>query len=127
MTKWLQLKLTLATCVFAVVLNSSPASAFNASFRWCSGSPEFRLNSVPKGTTSIQLNMMDLQVPSYQHGGGEYKYSGKPIIPCGALNATYLSPSPPSGAHTYRWTIKAIGSDGKVLGQTTVERKFPEF
>lgn len=98
----------------------------DAGFRWCSGSPEFKLSDVPAGTAKIKLRMQDLDVPGFRHGGGEVAYTGKPI-PCGALMAqNYRGPSPPSGQHTYRWTIEAIGADGKVLAGTTAERKFPE-
>ncbi|MFT0860317.1 phospholipid-binding protein [Ancylobacter sp. G4_0304] len=105
---------------------ASPAFAFQASFKWCSGSPDFVLKDVPKGTAKIRLKMTDLNVPSFRHGGGEVAWSGKGTIACGALNSTWVGPSPPSGSHTYRWSILAIGADGKTLGEATAQRRFPE-
>ncbi|MEZ0169957.1 hypothetical protein [Microvirga sp. TS319] len=102
-----------------------------ASFRWCSGSPEFKLSGVPKGTAKIAMRMTDLDVPGYNHGGGEVAITPKQtVIDCGALfgQGTYNGPSPPSGQqHTYRWTLKALDAAGSVLGETTAERKFPEL
>jgi phosphatidylethanolamine-binding protein (PEBP) family uncharacterized protein len=121
---------SLALAGLALGVCASPASAqsFSASFRWCpQASPAFQLRGVPKGTAKINLVMMDLDVPSFQHGGGDVPYSGQNAIPCGALSkATYSGPNPPSGAHTYRWTIKALNASGGVLAQTTAQRKFPE-
>jgi phosphatidylethanolamine-binding protein (PEBP) family uncharacterized protein len=71
--------------------------------------------------------MMDVDVPSYAHGGGSIAFSGQSSIPCGALVGGYQGPSPPFGqTHTYRWTIKALDASGKTLGQTTAEKKFPQ-
>ena len=106
---------------------STPAFALSASFRWCSGSPEFNISGVPAGTVKLDLHMMDLMAPSYHHGGGVVAYTGQKQIPCGALNSTFEGPNPPAPQiHTYRWTIKALDASGKVLGETTAERKFPE-
>jgi phosphatidylethanolamine-binding protein (PEBP) family uncharacterized protein len=119
-----------STCALAAALSASTAAAqsFSASFRWCpQASPAFQLRGVPKGTAKINLTMMDLDVPSFQHGGGDVAYAGQNSIPCGALSkASYSGPNPPSGAHTYRWTIKALDAGGGVLAQTTAQRKFPE-
>ena len=113
----------------AVLALSLPGSAqaMSASFRWCSGSPEFQLSEVPAGTAKLDLRMTDLMVPSFRHGGGVVAYSGQRTIPCGALNGSFVGPSPPKPqVHTYRWTIKALDASGKVLAETTAERKFPE-
>ena len=104
----------------------SPAFALKANFQWCSGSPQFQIGDVPKGTAKLDLQMTDLDVPSYQHGGGKIAYSGQKSIDCGALNDTFRGPAPPSGSHTYEWTIKALDGSGSVLGQTKIKRKFPE-
>ena len=120
--------LALACSAASLIATEASAQAFSASFRWCpQGSPAFQLRGVPKGTAKINLAMMDVDVPSFPHGGGDVPYAGQGNIPCGALpKATYTGPSPPSGAHTYRWTIKALDGSGAVLGQTTAQRKFPE-
>ncbi len=126
----LRLGLSSLACVAVsagVLFASAPAHALEASFRWCSGSPEFKLQGVPKGTAKLTFRMLDLNAPGFRHGGGEVAYTGKNVVPCGALRGNnYRGPSPPSGAHTYRWTITAIDASGKVLAETKVERQFPE-
>lgn len=103
------------------------ASAFSASFKWCpSGSPSFSLGGVPKGTTKIRFDMVDLNVPTYRHGGGTVDYKGQKSVPCGSFGWGYNGPSPPPGqVHTYEFTIKATGADGKTLGTAKARRKYP--
>ena len=114
--------LGLAVCA----LSSVSAAAFSASFRWCSGSPVFSLSAVPKGTTKLDFNMVDQQAPAYRHGGGTVAFSGQKTVPCGALG-NYVGPSPPPPqVHTYEITIRALGTDGSVLGTAKTRRKFPE-
>lgn len=117
----------LSAATFSILgLGISNALAFSASFRWCSGSPAFSLNGVPKGTTRLDFEMTDLQVPSYRHGGGRVAYTGQKSIPCNALSS-YVGPSPPPPqVHTYEFEIKALGGDGSVLGTAKARRKFPE-
>ena len=103
---------------------ADPAFAMSASFRWCGASPEFELRGVPSGTARLDLRMTDLMVPSFHHGGGVVAYSGQSTIPCGALGAGFVGPSPPKPqVHTYRFTIKALDAAGKVIGETTAERR----
>jgi phosphatidylethanolamine-binding protein (PEBP) family uncharacterized protein len=119
--------------VLATVSSGALAqSKFGANARWCGSSPEFRLSGVPKGTTQLDLQMVDVNVPSYRHGGGQVAYQpGQNTIECSEVSRAslglYRGPMPPSGqVHTYQWTIKALDANGKVLGQTVTERKFPE-
>jgi phosphatidylethanolamine-binding protein (PEBP) family uncharacterized protein len=108
-----------------LVASTVNASAFSVSFRWCgSGSPAFSLSGVPKGTTSLQFHMVDLDVPSYNHGGGSVPYKGQTTIACGALT-NYSPPSPPSGSHSYQFTVTAFNGSN-TLGTATFMRKFPE-
>jgi phosphatidylethanolamine-binding protein (PEBP) family uncharacterized protein len=112
---------------FALLLTTSAAFAFSASFAWCSGSPSFTLTDVPQGTARLQFAMTDLNVPSFHHGGGTVVYSGQTAVPCGAFSSGFTGPSPPpSQVHTYQFTITAIGPNGGVLATTTTRRKFPE-
>ena len=105
---------------------ASSASAFSASFQWCSGSPAFKLSSVPKGTAKIQFSMTDLNKPEYRHGGGTVPYKGQSSVPCGAFNSGFNGPSPPpQQIHTYEFDIVAVGASGETLAKTTAKRKFP--
>ena len=51
-------------------------------------------------------------------------YGGETIIQPGAFK--YKSPCPPSGSHTYEWTITAIGEKKKKLGKAKATREYPE-
>ena len=111
----------------ALLLATSGAFAFSASFAWCSGSPSFALTDVPPGTARLQFAMTDLNVPSFHHGGGTVAYSGQTAVPCGAFSSGFTGRSPPPGqVHTYQFSIKALGSHGAVLATTTTRRKLPE-
>jgi len=121
-----KMRLRLIFCAVGLLVASTVnASAFSLSFRWCgSGSPAFSLSGVPKGTTSLQFHMVDLDVPSYNHGGGTVPYKGQTTIACGALT-NYSPPSPPSGSHSYQFTVTAFNG-GNTLGTAIFMRKFPE-
>ena len=102
---------TRSLCLAAAisVCLAGPAAAFSISFSWgnlkkcTSGNPNrvsnpaFKLSAVPDGTAKIRFKMKDLNVPSYNHGGGTVTYSGGSTIAPGAFN--YKSPCPPNGAH----------------------------
>jgi len=117
----------LALAALVLTLGAPGAMAFSASFSWCAGSPRFALDGVPTGTTSLQFAMMDLNKPSFHHGGGTVGYRGEAQVPCGAFASSFIGPSPPPGeVHTYEFTVKALGAGGAVLATTTARRKFPE-
>ena len=87
--------------------------------------PIFNLVNVPEGTKELRFKMKDKDVPQYNHGGGKIKnYGGETVIQPGAFK--YKSPCPPSGSHTYEWTITAIGDKKKKLGTAKANRKYPE-
>ena len=119
---------TLGLAALALGLSASGARAFSASFTWCGGgSPAFTLADVPSGAASLRFTMIDLNVPTFHHGGGKVGYSGQPTVPCGAFSSGFLGPSPPPGeVHTYQFTVQALSADGAVLATTTARRKFPE-
>jgi phosphatidylethanolamine-binding protein (PEBP) family uncharacterized protein len=88
--------------------------------------PRFVLSDVPAGTKFIQFKLTDLDVPSYNHGGGTVEYSGNNIIEPGAFK--YKSPCPPSGSHRYRWTATAKEKTGFFsgsLGKAQMTKKYP--
>jgi phosphatidylethanolamine-binding protein (PEBP) family uncharacterized protein len=109
------------------LLNASGALALSASFSWCSGSPRFQLSDVPQGTVKLDFHMIDLNKPSFHHGGGSVDYRGQNEVPCGAFAKGFVGPSPPPGeVHTYEFTVKALGANGAPLATSTARRKFPE-
>ena len=119
---------------FLTTLNTF--AEFSFTFEWgdikrcTSGNPNivnnpiFTLVNVPNGTTELRFKMKDKDVPQYNHGGGKIKnYDGETVIQTGAFK--YKSPCPPSGPHTYEWSITAIG-DKKKLGTAKATREYPE-
>jgi hypothetical protein len=117
----------LSAAALALLLNTSGAFAFSASFTWCAGSPRFALTDVPQGTAKLDFHMTDLNKPSFHHGGGTVDFRGQAEVPCGAFAKSFVGPSPPPGeVHTYAFTIKALGANGAPLATSTARRKFPE-
>ena len=122
--------------IAALLLAATPASAdFAISFTWdglarCTtgrpntvGSPAFVLRDVPAGTTEIRFKLVDLDVPSYNHGGGRVRISGSGQMPAGVFR--YKSPCPPNGSHTYEWRAEARAGN-QVLATATARRRYPE-
>jgi phosphatidylethanolamine-binding protein (PEBP) family uncharacterized protein len=115
--------------VLFVALSAMPASAMTLDFSWsgmkaCGASPPaFMLAEVPDGTARLAFNMVDLNVPSFRHGGGTVAYQGSGEIPAGSFS--YRGPCPPSGQHRYQWTVRALDAGGKALATATATKPFP--
>lgn len=90
-----------------LLVTTVPAGEFTLSFEWgdiptCGNgwpnsvpNPIFILANVPEGTKYIKFEMTDLNVPSYNHGGGTIAYTGQNIIEPGVFK--YTSPCPLQG------------------------------
>jgi phosphatidylethanolamine-binding protein (PEBP) family uncharacterized protein len=128
------------TIAAIIIFWAVPAAAaeFTLSFEWgdiplCTTghpntvpNPKFVLSNIPAGTKFIQFKLTDLDVPSYDHGGGIVAYTGTDTIEPGAFE--YKSPCPPSGSHRYRWTATAKAKTGFFsgsLGKAQVTRTYP--
>ncbi len=118
------MKKTIFTFVIILFSTTSVFADFSFTFDWgdikkcTTGNPNkvqnpiFNLTNVPDGTIELRFKMKDKDVPGYNHGGGKIKnYNGESTIQPGAFK--YKSPCPPSGSHTYEWTITAIGDKKK--------------
>ena len=124
--------------IFVFFSTNMFANDFEISFNWdglklCTtgnpnivDNPSFKLSGVPEGTKWINFKMTDLDVPSYNHGGGWVEYNGKNLIESGAFK--YKSPCPPNGKHKYQWTAVAKekkGTFGKTLGKASETKIYP--
>ena len=89
-----------------------------------SKSPEIHLRNVPSGTVKFEVVLQDLDVPTYHHGGGTIAASPDGDIPAGALT-DYTGPCPPSGSHTYRFTVHALNGSGAEIGTGSKSARFP--
>lgn len=131
--------LTLALIALSIVaVRPAAADDFSLSFEWgdipnCTSgrpnivpNPVFTLKNVPAGTKFLSFSMTDLNVPTYDHGGGKIEYTGENVIQPGAF--TYKSPCPPGGSHDYEWTVSAKESDGFFSGSiasATAVKSYP--
>lgn len=121
----------LLTSVFSLALASSAFAGMGATVEWgptkkCfdSKSPPISLSGVPAGTAKLDIRMMDLDAPSYDHGGGKVDYKGQPQLGYGAFR--YTGPCPPSGRHSYRFTVKALDAKGMTLDTAKATKNFPQ-
>jgi phosphatidylethanolamine-binding protein (PEBP) family uncharacterized protein len=123
-------------CTFAIYgCNSSKvsenASVLNVSFEWtkasaCSNiSPPITVKNIPPETKFLKVEMVDLDLKTYDHGGGEVAHDGSNIMSKGALKS-YAGPCPPVGVeHSYEITVQALNANKKlILGQGKAVRKF---
>jgi phosphatidylethanolamine-binding protein (PEBP) family uncharacterized protein len=94
-----------------------------------SASPAFSVTGIPSETASLEINMIDQDYTSFDHGGGTVAHSGgaTALIPDGALR-NYRGPCPPnfsSFGHAYSFTVRAMASDGKTeLARGTKTKMF---
>ncbi len=118
----------------AALAGSGPVSAqvpaFSVDFTWqgtasCFDpkSPPFSLGGVPAGTKRLRFAMQDLDAPGFRHGGGTVAFTGQTEVGRGAFS--YQGPCPPSGQHTYQWTVEAQDEAGRILATATIAKKFP--
>lgn len=120
----------LVTGLFSLaMIASASAAGMKASVEWgpttkCfdSKSPPIKLSGVPDGTAKLDIRMVDLDMPSYPHGGGKVAYAGQKSLEYGAFR--YKGPCPPT-KHKYRFTVKAFAAKGKMLAKATADRSFP--
>jgi phosphatidylethanolamine-binding protein (PEBP) family uncharacterized protein len=118
------------TTIVAVDVTCAEAIAMSLSFSWTgvarcsSSSPAFSLSDVSPGTSRLSFNMVDLNLPSYPHGGGTISYQGDRQIAAGSFS--YKGPCPPERQrHNYRWTVKALDTGGKTLATANAASPFP--
>jgi len=103
----------------------------NIEFSWkgikkCSNrSPEIRVKNIPPNTKYFKVTLKDLDVPTWNHGGGTVKNNNSGIIPAGSLKDGYNGPCPPSGSHKYEFTVKALDKKRVVLGIGKAVKMFP--
>jgi hypothetical protein len=87
-------------------------------------SPQFKIKNIPTGTKYLDFQMVDDDVPDYNHGGSMIEYKGGEIIPRGAID--YTGPCPPGGAHSYTWTVTALNDKKNlILGEGKTTKEFP--
>ena len=113
--------------------NSEKEAILKIEFQWtenssCKGlSPPIKVLDIPENTKFLKVNMIDLDMPAVNHGGGEVPHVGLSEIKEGALSSCY-GPCPlPGSVHSYELTVQALASDNKtVISQGKAIRKYPD-
>lgn len=89
-----------------------------------SPNPEIRVANVPEGTAFFQVSMVDFDARSFNHGGGTVGNDGDGVIKKGSLKS-YKGPCPPSGRHTYEFTVRALNADKSlILGEGKAQSSY---
>jgi phosphatidylethanolamine-binding protein (PEBP) family uncharacterized protein len=89
--------------------------------------PEIHLSAIPETTDRFTVKLVDLDMKSFHHGGGEFTYTGSLVIPTGELEGDYQGPqAPPNKPHRYEISVKALDTSGKVVGEGRYTRQYPE-
>lgn len=107
------------------------AAELSVDFSWegimaCSHeSPEVRVSDIPDGTTELRVRLTDVDMPAWNHGGGNVAHDGSGIIPAGALKIGYNGPCPPSGRHKYEFSVMAVDAEGGIVGFGKARQSFP--
>lgn len=124
-------KLVMA-CAGLVAATAVQAQALEVQWDWkrahkCStSSPQIKVAGIPDGTKLLRVKLVDNDVPTYNHGGGEVPNDGSGVIAEGALKS-YNGPCPPnfgSFGHDYTFTVTALGEDGKERAVGTGTKNF---
>lgn len=114
---------TLLFALLATAIPSFAQSSLTIDWEWKAGhrcsptSPAIVVTGIPKEAKSLEVTMIDLDVKSFDHGGGSVALTGEASItlPEGALK-NYRGPCPPNYSnfgHDYEFTVKAVGQDGQ--------------
>lgn len=117
--------------VAAIAAHAEPMTVdwtWKAAHRCSKNSPQLMVGGIPAGARLLRVKMVDNDVPTYPHGGGEVPHDGSAAATLaeGALKG-YAGPCPPNFSnfgHDYTFTVTAVGADGKDLAQATATKNF---
>ncbi|MCG6895129.1 MAG: hypothetical protein LJE65_16110 [Desulfobacteraceae bacterium] len=80
-------------------------------------SPQITVDPVPEGTNRWYVEMVDLDLPAFDHGSGFAPAGESAVIPAGAVEGSYKGPSPPYGVvHDYQITVMARDTNNRTIG-----------
>ena len=124
------------TLLLLITTTELYAQTLNVDFKWmlkhqCSkSSPELKVENIPKGTVEMRIQMIDLDMRTFNHGGGNLKNeAGFPAtftIAEGALQS-YTVPCPPnflSFGHDYEFFVVAVDKQNNEVGKGSKKKTF---
>lgn len=88
------------------------------------GNPEIHIGGIPNNTQTLKISMYD-HAYNHDHGTVQTPYIGNEIIGMGTFKQIQ-GPCPVYTPGRYEITIKALNSDGEIIGMGSKERHFPE-
>ena len=108
------------------------AIVMDVDFEWqpidygSSDNPKILLANVPEGTKRFFVSLVDLNITTYDHGGGYVDSNGSGIISRGSIKGNYngLAPWLPDMIHNYEITVKAYDENDRIIGIGKKVRKF---
>ena len=124
------------TLLLLITTTELYAQTLNVDFKWmlkhqCSkSSPELKVENIPKSTVEMRIQMIDLDMRTFNHGGGNLKNeAGFPstfTIAEGALQS-YTGPCPPnfsSFGHDYEFFVVAVDKQNNEVGKGSKKKTF---
>ena len=87
-------------------------------------SPAIKVTGFPKATKSFSVRLVDVNVPTVNHGGGKIPSDGSGMIPSGAFD-DYVGPCLTGSSHQFRFIVKALDEQGTVIGEGSATQTFP--
>jgi len=87
-------------------------------------SPAIKVTGFPKATKNFSVRLVDVNVPTMNHGGGTIPNDGSGMIPSGAFDA-YVGPCLTGSTHRFQFIVKALDEQGTVIGQGSATQSFP--
>ena len=112
----------LSMCLVFISSHEAIAGDLTVEWEWKSGhkcyykSPQINLTGVPDSTVKFSVKMVDLDMTSFNHGGGKVDNDGSGVIREGALSY-YKGPCPPAGGHQYEITVNAMDASGSMIAK----------
>ncbi len=111
---------------------SKNAAVMGVEFEWqpvdfgSQENPQIKLTGVPEGTKRFFVGLVDLNVSTYDHGGGFVDNDESGLIARGTIKGNYNGPAPwlPDMIHDYEITVKAYDENDKVIGVGKRVEKF---
>lgn len=86
-------------------------------------SPAMQLDNLPRDTREVKIEMVDLDLLTFKHGGDTVAASGtSTTLPEGTLKH-WMGPCPPTGHdHRYEMRVEALDGQGQTLAAGKAQR-----
>lgn len=118
--------------IFSCTNESEGVVVMGVEFEWqpidfgSQKNPQIKLTGVPEGTKRFFVGLVDLDISTYDHGGGFVDNDDSGIIARGTIKGNYNGPAPwlPGMIHDYEITVKAYDENSRVIGVGKKVEKF---